>query len=605
MAFLMDGIGAEEYDRTYSDRELVGRIFGYFRTEGRRMLIVSAAVAAASVFGAAFPAVMSRAIDQVADPGTSNGVIAAIVVAIALLNTANWGLNALRRVLGSRAIGNVVLRMRRDAFDALMRHDLSFYDQYPTGKIVSRVAADTQAFSEVVTLSMEVVSQTVLVLLIFVYLATVDPVLTLITLALVPLVVGVALAFRRIARDVVTQSRRAVAEVSAHVHETVSGIGIAKSFRKEQTLYDQFGDVNRQSFRLNWRAGVVFSSIFPVLFLISGFGNATLAYAGGLRADGGGLTTGEWYLFLQAVGLMWFPLTSIASFWSQFQLGLAAGERVFALLDTEPQVVQTRSEPVSNLAGAVELRNVSFHYKEGETVFKEFSFAVAPGETVALVGHTGCGKSSITKLVARFYEFQKGEILVDGRDIRSLDLASFRSHLGFVTQVPFLFNGSVLDNVRYGRSDASDEEVTAAARRVGDGDWIATLPDGLATTVEERGRNLSLGQRQLVALARVLLKGPEIVILDEATASVDPLTEALIQEGLDELLRDRTAIVIAHRLSTIKQADRIVVLRTGQIIEEGSHQQLLDAGGHYAELYNTYFRHQSLEYLQAAGAASN
>ena len=360
MAFIMDGIGAEEYDRTYSDRELVRRIFAYFRTEGRRMLIVSAAVAASSVFGAAFPAVMSRAIDQVADTATSMSVIVAIVVAIALLNTANWALNAVRRVLGSRAIGNVVLRMRRDAFDALMRHDLSFYDRYPTGKIVSRVTADTQAFSEVVTLSMEVVSQTVLVLLIFVYLATVDPVLTLVTLVLVPLVIGVALAFRRIARDVVTQSRRAVADVSAHVHETVSGIGIAKSFRKEQTLYDQFGDVNRQSFRLNWRAGIVFSSIFPVLFLLAGFGNATLAYTGGLRAAGGGLTTGEWYLFLQAVGLMWFPLTSIASFWSQFQLGLAAGERVFALLDTEPQVVQTGSEPVSNLAGAVELRNVSF-----------------------------------------------------------------------------------------------------------------------------------------------------------------------------------------------------------------------------------------------------
>ena len=604
MAFLMDGIGAEEYDRTYSDRELVGRIFAYFRTEGRRMLIVSAVVAGSSILGAAFPAVMSRAIDQVAGVGASTGVIAAIVVAIAVLNTGNWGLNAVRRVVGSRAIGNVVLRMRRDAFDALMRHDLSFYDQYPTGKIVSRVAADTQAFSEVVTLSMEVVSQTVLVLLIFGYLATVDPVLTLITLALVPLVVAVALAFRRIARDVVTQSRRAVADVSAHVHETVSGIGIAKSFRKEQTLYDQFAGVNRRSFRLNWRAGVVFASIFPVLFLIAGIGNATLAYIGGLRAADGGLTTGEWYLFLQAVGLMWFPLTSIASFWSQFQLGLAAGERVFALLDAEPQVAQTGSQRVPALAGAIELRNVSFHYKEGEPVFDDFSLRVAPGETVALVGHTGSGKSSITKLVARLYEYQKGDILVDGRDIRSLDLAGFRTQLGFVTQVPFLFNGSVLDNIRFGRSDAGDAEVTAAAHRVGGGDWIATLPDGLTTAVAERGRNLSLGQRQLIALARVLLQEPAIIVLDEATASVDPFTEALIQEGLDELLHDRTAMVIAHRLSTIKQADRIVVLRTGRIIEEGSHGQLLEAGGHYAELYNTYFRHQSLEYVQAAGAAT-
>ena len=598
----MDGIGAEEYDRTYGDRELVRRILSYFRAEGRRMLIVSLAVAAASVLTTALPVVMSRAIDLVASENAGGGAVAGIVVAVALLNAGSWGLNAVRRLLGARAIGNVVLRMRNDAFDALMRHDLSFYDRHPTGSIVSRVAADTQAFSEVVALTMEVASQVTMVLLIFGYLFTVDPVLTLITLALVPVVIGVALGFRRLAREVVTQARRAVAEVSAHVHETVSGINIAKSFRKEQVLYEQFTTVNRQSFRLSWRSGVVFSSIFPVLFTIAGLGTAILAYGGGLRATGGGLTIGGWYLFLQGVGLLWFPLTSIASFWSQFQLGLAAGERVFALIDAEPQVTQTGREPVAALTGAIELRNVDFHYKEEEQVFSDFSLTVHPGETLALVGHTGSGKSSITKLVARFYEYQGGQILVDGRDLRSLDLAAFRAQVGFVTQTPFLFNGTVLDNVRYGRNDAGDDEVAAAARRVGAGDWIATLPDGLATEVAERGRNLSLGQRQLIALARVLLQDPALIMLDEATASVDPLTEALIQEGLDELLRDRTAIVIAHRLSTVRQADRIVVLSAGRIIEQGSHDRLLQAGGHYADLYNTYFRHQSLEYVQAAGA---
>ena len=601
MGFIMDGIGAEDYDRTYGDRELVRRILSYFRAEGRRMLIVSLAVAAAAVLTTALPVVMSRAIDLVAAPGAAAGTIAAIVVAVALLNAGSWGLNAVRRLLGARAIGNVVLRMRAAAFDALMRHDLSFYDQYPTGSIVSRVAADTQAFSEVVALTMEVASQVTMVLLIFGYLFTVDPVLTLITLALVPVVIGVALGFRRLARDVVTQARRAVAEVSAHVHETVSGINIAKSFRKEQVLYEQFTTVNRRSFRLSWRSGVVFSSIFPVLFTLAGLGTAILAYTGGLRAASGGLTIGEWYLFLQGVGLLWFPLTSIASFWSQFQLGLAAGERVFALIDAEPQVTQTGAQPVAALTGAIELRNVTFHYKEGEQVFDDFSLTVHPGETLALVGHTGSGKSSITKLVARFYEYQGGQILIDGRDVRTLDLAGFRSRLGFVTQTPFLFNGTVMDNIRYGRNDAGDGAVAAAARRVGAGDWIATLPDGLATEVAERGRNLSLGQRQLIALARVLLQDPAVIMLDEATASVDPLTEALIQEGLDELLRARTAIVIAHRLSTVRQADRIVVLRAGRIIEQGSHDGLLQAGGHYAELYNTYFRHQSLEYVQAAG----
>ena len=255
-------------------------------------------------------------------------------------------------------------------------------------------------------------------------------------------------------------------------------------------------------------------------------------------------------------------------------------------------MVQTGSAPVPAVTGHIELRNVRFHYKEGEGVFDDFSLTVHPGETLALVGHTGSGKSSISKLVARFYEFQGGEILVDGHDIRSLDLASYRSHLGFVTQVPFLFNGSVLDNIRYGRGDADDAAVAAAAAQVGGGDWIGTLPDGLATEVTERGRNLSMGQRQLIALSRVLLQNPAVLILDEATASIDPLTEALVQEGMDELLRARTAIAIAHRLSTIKRADRIVVLRSGEIIEQGSHQDLLATGGHYAELYDAYFRHQ-------------
>jgi ABC-type multidrug transport system fused ATPase/permease subunit len=220
------------------------------------------------------------------------------------------------------------------------------------------------------------------------------------------------------------------------------------------------------------------------------------------------------------------------------------------------------------------------------------------GETMALVGHTGSGKSSLARLIARFYEFQGGRILIDGHDVRTFDLDAYRNHLGIVTQVPFLFDGTVMDNIRYGYPDASDEDVLSVAQTVGGGDWIASLPNDLDTEVGERGSNLSMGQRQLVALARVLLHDPSIFILDEATASVDPLTETLIQEGLDEIMKRRTSIVIAHRLSTIKNADRIIVLREGKIIEEGNHTSLLEQDGHYAELYNTYFRHQSLEYIE-------
>jgi ABC-type multidrug transport system fused ATPase/permease subunit len=448
-----------------------------------------------------------------------------------------------------------------------------------------------------VTLTLNLMSQILLVGIIMVILFNINVRLTLIALAIAPAIVIVALAFRRIARQTTQQARRILAQVNNNVQESIAGIAVAKTFRQEGTIYNEFSDVNRQSYRINLRQGFVFSGIFPVLGTIAGIGTMLIVYFGGSSVVGGNVSAGDWFLFVESINLFWFPLTGIASFWSQFQLGLSASERVFALIDAEPRVTQIDQQPVPELKGRIEFKDMDFRYTDQETVLSDFNLTIAAGETVALVGHTGAGKSSLGKLVARFYEFQDGQLLIDDKDIRTFDLQAYRRHIGIVPQSPFLFSGTVADNIRYSRPDAAEAEVKEVVRQIGGGDWLDVLPEGLDTPVGEEGHGISMGQRQLVALARVLLDDPSIIILDEATASIDPLTEAQIQEGLDIVLKDRTAIVIAHRLSTIKAADRIIVLRKGEIIEEGDHDRLMTQNGHYSELYNTYFRHQSADYL--------
>ncbi len=597
MGFVLDGLETEAYDRSYSDRELLARIASYFRPYGRQMIVIGVAIALNSLAGTGGPILISRGIDLVSqDPATSTLIL--LAGGVLLLGILAWLFNFVQQALTARVVGNVVLQVRQDVFEAVIRNDLSFYDEHPSGKIVSRVTSDTQDFSEVVTLSTSLVSQVLLVIILSVWLFTINVWLTLLLLGMAPLAIAIALSFRKLARRVTQHARRVTAKINAQIQESVSGIMVAKSFRQEQAVYATFLANNEQGYKVGLRRGLTLNSIFPVLGTSAALGVAALVYAGGMATRTAGLSPGDWYLFMQAVGFFWWPLINIASFWSQFQDGLSAAERAFALIDAQPKVVQEGAEPVGRLQGRIEFRNLRFAYTATEQVLPDFSLEIQPGETVALVGHTGAGKSSVARLIGRFYEFQGGKLLVDGHDLRQLDLDAYRRQVGVVPQEPFLFSGSVRDNIRYGAPEASDEEVWAVAQRISAGEWLDALPHGLDTDVGERGANLSMGQRQLVALARVMLKDPAVLILDEATASVDPFTETQIQAGLEAIMHDRTAIIIAHRLSTVRHADRILVMDSGRIVEEGSHDGLLAQGGHYADLYNTYFRHQSLEYVE-------
>jgi ATP-binding cassette, subfamily B, multidrug efflux pump len=493
-------------------------------------------------------------------------------------------------------MGQKIMRdLRMEIFQHLQILDVSFFDKNPVGRLMTRVTTDVDALNELFTAGVISVFEDVFVLSgIILTLFLLNYKLALAIVAVLPLLVLVTFIFKLRVRDSYRRVRTAIARINAFLQENITGAAVVQIFGQEKKQYQRFTRINQEHLDANVQSIFYYAIFYPLMEFISALAIALIIWYGGLQALAGALTLGTLVAFIQYSDRFFRPISDLSEKYTILQSAMAASERIFKLLDTAPSIGSPQSpKALSVHNGSIEFRNVCFSYNPGEPVLHEISFKVDSGEKIAVVGATGAGKSTIISLLSRFYDVQQGEILIDGEDIRNYDLQGLRRSIGIVLQDVFLFSGSISENIRLGNKDISDEQLEKAAETVHAAQFIQKLDGQFAAVIGERGASLSVGQKQLLAFARALAYNPKILVLDEATSSIDTETELLIREALDKLMAGRTSIIIAHRLSTIQNADRIIVLHRGRIREMGAHQELLRLKGIYWKLYQLQYKDQA------------
>ncbi len=606
----MSNIHEEEALGKAYDSRLMKRLLQYMGPYKWRVMFALALVAVVTPLELAPPWLFGRTIDKYLEPGASGAITLAaarhgllFISGFYLLVLAFDFLAQYIQIRIMQRVGQQTMYdMRAEIFGRLQRLPMSYFDHNPVGRLMTRVTTDVDALNDLFAAGVvTMINDFFLLSVMAVWLFSIDRWLALDALAVLPFIFVVTLVFRKYVRDANRKIRTAIARINSFLQEYISGMSVVQLFNRERKAREEFSNRNKANM-LAWRDAILAYALFyPAVEFLSFATIALIYWSGGNRILHGTLTLGVLTAFTMYAQRFFRPIQDLSEKFNILQSAMAASERIFKLLD-EPIAIETspNAEKLVSPRGEIEFRNVWFSYKNVEQpadedwVLRDVSFRISSGQTFAIVGHTGAGKTTLISLLLRFYDIQRGQILLDGIDIRLLDLQGLRRHFGIVLQDPFLFSGTIETNVRLGTPGISRQIVERALDEVGLGDYIRLLPQGVATEVNERGSTLSVGQRQLISFARALAHNPRFLILDEATSSVDTKTELLIREALGRLLSGRTALVIAHRLSTIQYADRILVFHKGRLREEGAHQELLAQRGIYYRLYQLQYKEQEL-----------